>query len=261
MFHSFLKRWDVSLQVALLATYQTIGAAGVPYPQTIPHDQVQPILTAVDPASLLGRYAPLLAIDFSKDSQQFTGCHPYPAVNEKGEISAGLNVGGTVFGECGKVTGQVYSRTYTYGDGSGSSIMYAWFFPKTQQNHLTQDNGHKYAWTWVVIDFTPQSVAYQMRLFQNDNTRQVIHPTWPQVRDHPSLIKTYTNLEPNNANDGDMYPIADWDQIGIAARQSLNDFNFGSDPNQACPFNEANFENNILEVAQGHRAISRKAQQ
>ncbi|ETL32910.1 hypothetical protein F441_14917 [Phytophthora nicotianae CJ01A1] len=91
----------------------------------INHDQVQPfdeLKPTTDSEKAAVKYKPKVYVSY--------GCHPYPAVQADGSVSAGLKGTGPIDGECGgsDLGSQVYSRSSWY---KGKwAIMYAWYLPK-----------------------------------------------------------------------------------------------------------------------------------
>ncbi|ETN14699.1 hypothetical protein PPTG_07690 [Phytophthora nicotianae INRA-310] len=81
------------------------------------------------------RYKPSLYVPY--------GCHPYPAVQADGSVSAGLKGSGPDGGECGgsALGSQVYYRS----DWCRNkwAIMYAWYLPKAGPHSINSATSGK----------------------------------------------------------------------------------------------------------------------
>lgn len=91
----------------------------------IDHEQVQPFaqpIPTTDSDKAAVKYKPQLLVSY--------GCHPYPAVQADGSVSAGLRGSGPIDGERegSSLGSQVYARSDWYKDKW--AIMYAWYPPK-----------------------------------------------------------------------------------------------------------------------------------
>ncbi|EGZ08279.1 necrosis inducing-like protein NPP1 type [Phytophthora sojae] len=112
----------------------------------INHDTVQPVAQpepTTDSEKTAVKYKPQLHISY--------GCHPYPAVQADGSVSAGLKWSGWANGKCkGSGLGsQVYSRSDWY---KGKwAIMYAWYFPKGRQYVSKYRKGHRHFWSYAIV--------------------------------------------------------------------------------------------------------------
>ncbi|GMF25609.1 unnamed protein product [Phytophthora lilii] len=92
------------------------------------------------------------AIKFKPQLKITNGCHPYPAVQANGSVSAGLKW--TFLGRSGDCEGsplgsQVYSRSAWHRDVW--AIMYAWYFPKGRQATGGIGIGHRHNWEYAVV--------------------------------------------------------------------------------------------------------------
>ncbi|KAE8898595.1 hypothetical protein PF005_g29176 [Phytophthora fragariae] len=112
----------------------------------INHDQVKPFAQP-EPTTESGKsavkYKPQLRISY--------GCHPYPAVQTDGSVSAGLKWSGWPDGKCkGSGLGsQVFSRSDWY---KGKwAIMYAWYFPKGREYIRKHKSGHRHYWSYAIV--------------------------------------------------------------------------------------------------------------
>ncbi|KAE9293336.1 hypothetical protein PF001_g18308 [Phytophthora fragariae] len=132
----------MNLYALLLAAVASLVAvhAEVTY---IDHDQVQPFpepKPTTDSEKCAVKYKPQFLVSY--------GCHPYPAVQADGAVSAGLKRFGPPDGECTKPTlgSQVYSRSDWYKDKW--AIMYAWYLPKGKFNSSEQAGETQALITW-----------------------------------------------------------------------------------------------------------------
>ncbi|GMF12889.1 unnamed protein product [Phytophthora lilii] len=111
----------------------------------INHDQVQPFAQpepTTDSEKTAIKYKPQLHIS--------DGCHPYPAVQANGSVSAGLKWAGWADGDCkGSGLGsQVYSRSDWF--RGKWAIMYAWYFSKGRQPIFFR-LGHRHFWSYAIV--------------------------------------------------------------------------------------------------------------
>ncbi|KAF1795050.1 Necrosis inducing protein [Phytophthora cactorum] len=123
----------MNLRVFLLGAIASLAAVSADVVM-IDHDTVQPFAHLT-----YDRYKPQLHISY--------GCHPYPAVQEDGSVSAGLKWSGWADGDCkGSGLGsQIYSRLRLV-QGQWA-IMYAWYFPKGRQYIRKYKSGHRHFWS------------------------------------------------------------------------------------------------------------------
>ncbi|GMF12899.1 unnamed protein product [Phytophthora lilii] len=110
----------------------------------IGHDQVQPFAQpepTTDSEKAAVRYKPQLTVSY--------GCHPYPAVQADGSVSAGLKGTGPADGECmgSSLGSQVYSRSDWYDDKW--AIMYAWYLPKGRGTQFQSRHSWETAVVWI----------------------------------------------------------------------------------------------------------------
>ncbi|GMF35969.1 unnamed protein product [Phytophthora fragariaefolia] len=112
----------------------------------IDHDQVQPFAQP-EPTTDSER----TAVKFKPQLHISHGCHPYPAVQANGSVSAGLKWAGRADGKCkGSALGsQVYSRSDWFKDKW--AVMYAWYFPKGRQYMNNMDTGHRHYWLYAIV--------------------------------------------------------------------------------------------------------------
>src|SRR5699024_4379788 len=74
-----------------------------------------------------------------------SGCVPYPAVDARGNVSAGQD-GDSIDTGCTATPGQVYCRTRAHGDYL--AVVYAWYFPK---DCPAPGYGHRHDWEAAVL--------------------------------------------------------------------------------------------------------------
>ncbi|KAE9033148.1 hypothetical protein PR003_g26526 [Phytophthora rubi] len=113
------------------------------HPKTIGHDDVKPF-PQPEPVTISEK----AAVKFKPQIDIVTGCVPYPAVNDIGETSGGLQTSGSPRGRCrGSGYGsQIYGRS-TWFNGVWA-IMYSWYFPKDAPSSRM---GHRHDWEHLVV--------------------------------------------------------------------------------------------------------------
>ncbi|MGX4645054.1 NPP1 family protein [Holzapfeliella sp. JNUCC 80] len=189
------------------------------------------------------KYKPVLKV--------YSGAVPFPAVDAAGNTSGGLQASGTPSGNASKSTGQVYARSGWY-QGKWA-IMYSWYFPKDEPD--SRIGGHRHDWENIVVwldnpaNKSPKvlkvsysahggytSYGYSGKTFNGttplvgyDNMKPV-----PKFVDH--------SLSPSNGQIGGSQPLIGWDDLTPAARNALNNTDFGK---ANVPFKDANYQNNL----------------
>ncbi|KAE9318108.1 hypothetical protein PF008_g18572 [Phytophthora fragariae] len=135
----------MNLRAFLFAAVASLAAVNADV-NMINHDQVkafaQPEPTTDSEKSAV-KFKPQLHISY--------GCHPYPAVQADGSVSAGLKWAGPADGKCKGfgLGSQVYSRSGWYKDRW--AIMYAWYFPKGRQYITKYRSGHRHYWSYAIV--------------------------------------------------------------------------------------------------------------
>ncbi|CEG43310.1 NLP-like protein [Plasmopara halstedii] len=79
------------------------------------------------------------------------GCHPYPAVQQNGSVSAGFEWDEDYSQPCGRSPqgSQIYSRSSWY---KGKwAIMYAWYFPKAAVHIGRGVSGRRHYWLHAIV--------------------------------------------------------------------------------------------------------------
>jgi hypothetical protein len=107
-------------------------------PKTIPHKDVKPF-PQPEPVTVSEK----AGVKFKPQIDINTGCVPYPAVNDIGETSGGLQETGSPKGGCrGSGHGsQVYGRSTWH--NQVWAIMCSWYFPKDAPS---SGMGHRHDW-------------------------------------------------------------------------------------------------------------------
>ncbi|KAG1702253.1 hypothetical protein DVH05_010043 [Phytophthora capsici] len=108
--------------VAVAASFTVVASADVTYAN---HTAIQPFpqpTPTTTPQKAAVKFKPQLHISY--------GCHPYPAVQADGVVSAGLKPTGPDDGECqgSSLGSQIYARSDWY--KGKYAIMYTWYLPK-----------------------------------------------------------------------------------------------------------------------------------
>ena len=219
--------------LALLFTYSVSCQIA-----TLPHDQVHWIddIEADRLNHTLSRFKPLLRVADHT-------CLPFVAVDVEGCISKGLKPSGwwRRDSDCDYGDGQIYSRATRHGDGI--AIMYAWFVPKAMTSNFS---GTRYGWTTVVFfvkDMNSQRPDY-ISIYNALEDVWTPYDTFFTAGTRVMLQTQDLSAIPSQ-KPGRNQPLTDWCTMGDAARFALNHFDFGDDPIQRCPLNDANFESYV----------------
>ncbi|KAH7304775.1 npp1 domain-containing protein [Stachybotrys elegans] len=227
--------------IAFLAVGLGVSAGPLARRDTINHDAVVGFPQTV-PSGATGqtflKFKPWLLVN--------GGCVPFPAVDAAGNTGGGLRPGGGASSGCSGSTGQVYVRGAW--QGSRYAIMYAWYFPK--------DGGvvgHRHDWESIIVWINNPEVANPVvqgistSAHGNFNTIRSNFPldgTRPKIRYY---TKGVTNFElTTTSTRGGEQPLIAWDSLPAAARNALQNTNFG-DAN--VPMRDPNFADNLREAA------------
>ncbi|OWZ08271.1 Necrosis inducing protein NPP1 [Phytophthora megakarya] len=252
-------RGFVLYAVAILAT---IRAASIDHDTVQPFPQPEPI-TIGEKAAL--KFKPSVAVK--------TGCHPYPAVNTAGDTNAGLKGTGAFDGKCkGSPLGsQVYSRS-TWFEGKWA-IMYAWYFPKDMKNIGVVKKGNRHDWENLVVWLDNPALANPTILATSASTHgtamgdlgyvihsppkrsDVINGITPKVR-YDEEKWYWTHSISQSDEEGVYQDLIQWNQLTDAAREALENTDFGKDNN--VPFNNAFFETNLKSASTNQVYIPRR---
>lgn len=139
--------------------------------------------------------------------------------------------------------GQTYARL---GVNNGqTAIMYSWYWPKDQTVDGVSTGAHRHDWENVVIwlDATNSSIAGGAASGHGDykkTTGELPGVATPQVEYFTSFP---TNHELQfTSTVGAVLAVSDWDAMPQAARDALQNTDFGS---ANVPFKDGNFESNL----------------
>ncbi|KAF4314673.1 hypothetical protein G195_011667 [Phytophthora kernoviae 00238/432] len=208
-------------------------------PKTIPHKDVKPFIQP-EPITISEK----AAVKFKPQLAILSGCVSYPAVNDIGETSGGLQESGSPKGGCrGSGHGsQVYGRSVWYSDVW--AIMYSWYFPKDSPSSRL---GHRHDWEHVVVWIDNPEVLEPKILAVSPSYHsghKKYAPPSADVIDGTSVKVKYEHSWPlNHALDvtdkaGDFQDLIMWDQMTDLARVALNETKFGK---ANVPMNDHNF--------------------
>ncbi|EEY56775.1 NPP1-like protein [Phytophthora infestans T30-4] len=221
--------------------------------ETIDHDQVRPFAqpnAATTKEKAAVKYKPQLYIE--------DGCHPYPAVEEDGTISAGLEWSGDHNGHCKKSPrgSQVYSRGGSYKDKY--AIMYAWYFPKGKGHSRKHHDEHRHDWEFGIIWFDRDSDTDSSIAGVTTNIGRDLHDEVPLQPVH--VVGSHIKLESYSTfwsakqglrltkKKGDIQDLIQWEQLPKAAQTALNDADFDTDKAKTpvvVPFNDNYFQEKV----------------
>lgn len=131
--------------------------------------------------------------------------------------------------------------------------MYSWFWPKDQPIAGNVAGGHRHDFENIVVFIdnpatTPSPTILGGAASGHGNYKKTTTPD----REGDSLKVEYFTTFPTNhelqftGTFGRTYPISDWDALPQAAKDALENSNFGS---ANAPFKDANLDNNLARAA------------
>ncbi|EHA49635.1 elicitor [Pyricularia oryzae 70-15] len=228
----------------LLATAVSAVAAGpLAARDVINHDAVVGFPQSV-PNSNAGRNM----LRFKPWLKVFSGCVPFPAVDQWGNTGGGLKTSGSHSSGCSKNVGQVYARAGTQA-GRGA-IMYSWYMPKDSPS---PGMGHRHDWENVIIWLDDVNSA-NARIIGASASGHGGYDTRDSIaRDGDrALIRYFSNWPLNHqmgftGERGGEQPLVSWDTMTQAARNALEWTDFGA---AGVPFKDGSFQNNLAKVFQ-----------
>ncbi|KAG7383337.1 hypothetical protein PHYBOEH_009957 [Phytophthora boehmeriae] len=217
----------------------------------IGHDQVQPFpqpepVTDSEKAAI--KFKPTLKID--------TGCHPYPVVNDAGDVSAGLKGTGKIDGDCkgSSLGSQVYGRAAWYNDLW--AIMYSWYFPKDVPKGWFKGDGRRHDWVnvvvWIdnpalerptVIGASPSTGGDSYARLKPPEKVYCVNGMTCEFTYGRDPYNGYHTIGTNWLGGGLSQDLIMWEQLTDAARATLNVTDFGAPI--VVPFIDANFKANL----------------
>ncbi|OWZ13135.1 Necrosis inducing protein NPP1 [Phytophthora megakarya] len=241
----------------VVAGINFVNATSVAYDKVEPIPQPQPV-TISDKAGV--KFKPQIYMDGS--------CTSFPAVNVRGDVSAGLpREGGNVGCTKAPLGSQVYGRA-TWFNGVWA-IMYAWYFPKSFVFGYVGTYTHD--WQNAVVWISNPDVASPKILgistskrSETDYTKPITKETFisstnydkkisgfdPFLNDTSFKLVSKTSLGPLYlqlvTDTGETQDLIMWNQLPDAARTSLNTADFGF---AQVSFNDVNFEKKLKEAS------------
>ncbi|KAH6897401.1 necrosis and ethylene-inducing protein [Thelonectria olida] len=237
------------MPVGLSRTLASISYMDIAGRAVVSHDSLNPVKTRLQ-AGRIGRaiemFSPLLHIAH--------GCQPYTAVNDKGDISGGLQDSGNPSAGCrDQSKGQTYARAAWYGGKFG--IMYAWYFPKDQPVAGNVAGGHRHDWESIVVWIdNPDNQNPKILGGAASGHGKYSTSTNPLRRGNNVKVEYFTQLVLNHQlqftnTEGRTYWISDWDAMPRAAQNALDQNNPNPFGKANCPFSNVNFQNNLKKAA------------
>ncbi|KAL3664371.1 hypothetical protein V7S43_010694 [Phytophthora oleae] len=195
----------------------------------IDHDKVQPFAQpkpTTDSEKAAVKYKPQLLVSY--------GCHPYPAVQADGSVSAGLRGSGPMDGECqGPALGsQVYSRSDWYKDKW--AIVYSWYLPKGKPGKYKRRHFWETAVVWIDDPSLGNSTILGVSL--NYGWRlETEAPVEDQFLDDSRVklesYRGFTTPRPKlqfTTQAGETQDLITWEQLTAEAREALSNADFNT---------------------------------
>ncbi|KAK1983525.1 necrosis inducing protein [Colletotrichum cereale] len=205
--------------------------AVVGFPETVPTGTV---------GSLYLKYKPYLKV--------VNGCVPFPAVNAAGDTGGGLAPTGAPESGCSSNIGQVYARGGAY--NGAYAIMYSYYMPK--DSPLT-GMGHRHDWENTVVwlsDASASATVLGVAVSAHGNYDKETSGVDFTGVTHPRI--GYRSIWPLNhqmiftSDTGGQQPLIAWESLTDAARNALQNTDFGS---ANVPMKEGSFVNNLAKAA------------
>ncbi|KAJ5043143.1 uncharacterized protein L3040_004526 [Drepanopeziza brunnea f. sp. 'multigermtubi'] len=203
----------------------------IPFLNTLPADKEQ--------ADIIRKFNPTLHVTH--------GCQVMTAVNDKGEISSGLQDSGSPNGGCRWTDrGQTYVRTANYKEIF--AIMYAWYWPKDHPNAGNVAGGHRHDWesvvVWLSTNCTDDAKLLGASASGHGQYKKNTDP--PKVGDSVE-IEYFTNFPMNHelrftTTAGWYFNLLEWHTMPAVTREALQNADFGA---ANVPFKDGNFESNL----------------
>ncbi|KAK1942627.1 hypothetical protein P3T76_006126 [Phytophthora citrophthora] len=193
----------------------------------IDHDTVKPFSQPkpkTDSEKAAVKFKPQLLVSY--------GCHPYPAVQADGSVSAGLKGSGPVDGECGgsDLGSQVYSRSDWYKDKW--AIMYTWYLPKGRPTKYQRRHFWMTAVVWIDDPSLSNSTILGVSLNYGWRLKSK-SPVETQFLEDSSVklesFRGFTAPRPKlrfTTQAGETQDLITWEQLTVEARTGLNNANF-----------------------------------
>lgn len=246
MFAIFRRRMSGMARLGFRCTVGLLlgGSAALSLAAVLPHWKIQGYGPNLGPIN--STWQPYLNVS--------SGCVPYPAVDDAGNVSGGLQNSGSRNGGCSHSDGQVYVRQGHY--GGQCAIMYAWFFPKDQNVDGPGNLGHRYDWEDIVVwtqNCQPNDRINQISYSQHGEYEKIpsnrpgglqLNGTHPKVNYGQHGTWKDHDVSPTNETGGQQ-PGIDWKTISPAARRALNGFPFGK---AVVPFKDTEFVKNLAKA-------------
>ncbi|KAG1702247.1 hypothetical protein DVH05_010037 [Phytophthora capsici] len=196
------------------------------------HDKVKPFAQPIPTNSFeeaAVKYKPELFVSY--------GCHPYPAVQANGSVSAGLEGSGPDDGECkgSRLGSQVYSRSDWYNDKW--AIMYTWYLPKGRSGKLQDRHFWETAVIWIDDPTLEDSKLLGVSLNYED--RRVSKIAIKGRHLNASKVLKFESYEAEKSpkprlrfteKAGKTQDLITWDQLPAKARKGLSTTKFYSSP-------------------------------
>jgi len=187
---------------------------------SIPHDEVLPIVgTSVD--SLHKKFVPWVDVEH--------GCDYQAAINEEGEVSAGLKPSGRSNGDCESLAGQIYARSTSFNDGT-TAIMYAYYFAK---DHALWGGlgGHRHDWenivVWVDEDENLIGAAYSSHGDYSKTTSPLTINN-SVVADYKASYTTHSFFEADSTSSISQENLVSYENLNGTVQSNLSNNDWGS---------------------------------
>ncbi|ROV98158.1 hypothetical protein VPNG_08591 [Cytospora leucostoma] len=176
------------------------------------------------------------------------GCVPFPAVDEAGDTSAGLNPSGSSSGKCSSSTGQLYVRAAEY--NNYYALLYSWYFPKDEPS---PGIGHRHDWEGTIVwlkSSTDTSAGNIVAVCPS------AHGGWECTTNGYTLSGTKPLIKSESAwpldhslgqttKEGGAQPLIAWESLPPAAQDALQSADFGS---AIVPFKDSTFNANLAKA-------------
>ena len=203
---------------------------------SISHDEVEPITDSVV-EELHSKFMPWLNVEH--------GCDYQAAINNDGEVSAGLEASGRTNGDCESMDGQVYAKSSSFSDGT-TAIMYAYYFAKDHA-YWGGLGGHRHDWenviVWIDEDENIIGAAYSSHGDYSTTTSPLMIDT-NIVAKYSISYTTHSLFEADSTDSIGQENLVSYDNLSATIQANLDENDWGS---AVFPLKESSFSGYIEE--------------
>lgn len=202
--------------------------------ESINHDSVQPITNELI-ETVHKKFMPWVDVEH--------GCDYQAAINNQGEVSAGLAASGRSNGDCESMQGQVYARSTDFDDGT-TAIMYAYYFAK---DHAFWGGlgGHRNDWENIVVWIDDNENVIGAAYSSHGSYSKTISPltiNQSVVADYKASYTTHSFFEADSTSSISQENLVSYENLTTTIQSNLSNYDWGS---AVFPLKESDFFDDI----------------